>query len=168
MSKSKGGGGTMMLAVAVGLVLASKHPLHLAAYSHPASHASGPSAAAIAYAEAQIGKSYVWGGTGPGGFDCSGLTMRAEQAAGISIPRTSQQQWAGLRHVGAPVRGDLVFFAGGDGTWSAPGHVGLVLGPHVMVEAYAPGVPIRYAHFGDSQSAPGDGNPVGFADPAAS
>ena len=159
--------GTMVAVVAAGVVLVSisrHHVVHSAGTGHE-SHAA---AEAIAYAEAQIGKPYVWGGTGPDGFDCSGLTMEAWRHAGVSIERTSQQQSASLPHVSTPERGDLVFFAGGDGTGTAPGHVGLVLGPHEMVEAYAPGVPIRYAHFGDSQSAPGDGNPVGFADPAAS
>ena len=51
-------------------------------------------AVAIAYAEAQIGKPYLWGGTGPDAFDCSGLVMMAYRQAGVIIPRTSQAQWA--------------------------------------------------------------------------
>ena len=45
---------------------------------------------AIAYAEAQIGKPYLWGGTGPDAFDCSGLVMMAYRQAGVDIPRTSR------------------------------------------------------------------------------
>src|SRR6266566_663082 len=76
--------------------------------------ASGSASAAIAFAEQQLGKPYQWGGTGPDAFDCSGLMMQAYRAAGIDIPRTSQQQWAwGPRVQPAQVQpGDLVFFAG--------------------------------------------------------
>jgi peptidoglycan DL-endopeptidase CwlO len=126
-------------------------------------------ATAIAYAEAQIGKPYVWGGTGPDGYDCSGLVMMAYRAAGIDIPRTSQQQWAWGPKIqpGAEEPGDLVFFAGSDGTPTDPGHVGLVIGKNRMVEAYATGFPIRISSFGTSNSAPGDGTVVGFTRPWA-
>jgi len=124
-------------------------------------------AAAVAFAEAQLGKPYQWGATGPDAYDCSGLVMMAYRAAGVFVPRTSQQQWLWGPQVpaGQVEPGDLVFFAGGDGTPSAPGHVGLVIGHDVMIEAYATGFPIRISAFGDSAAAPGDGNPVGFTRP---
>src|SRR5215469_1794627 len=50
-------------------------------------------ATAIGYAEQQLGKPYLWGGTGPDAFDCSGLVMMAYRAAGINLQRTSQDQW---------------------------------------------------------------------------
>ncbi|MGO8961488.1 MAG: C40 family peptidase [Streptosporangiaceae bacterium] len=119
-------------------------------------------ATAIAYAEQQLGKPYQWGGTGPDSFDCSGLVMMAYRAAGIDLPRTSEQQWAhGPRISRSQVRpGDLVFFAGSDGTIKSPGHVGLVIGGGLMIEAYATGYPIRIAPYGDRQ-------PVGFTRPWA-
>jgi cell wall-associated NlpC family hydrolase len=115
---------------------------------------------AIAYAEAQIGKPYLWGGTGPDAFDCSGLVMMAYRAAGVDIPRTSQQQWAwGPRISPSQVQpGDLVFFVGADGTQLAPGHVGIVIGRGLMVEAYATGFPIRIAPYTGR-------DPVGFTRP---
>jgi peptidoglycan DL-endopeptidase CwlO len=117
---------------------------------------------AISYAEEQLGKPYQWGATGPDAFDCSGLVMMAYRAAGVDIPRTSQEQWA----AGPPISpsqvqpGDLVFFAGADGTPTAPGHVGLVIGNGLMIEAYATGFPIRIAPYGDR-------DPVGFTRPWA-
>jgi cell wall-associated NlpC family hydrolase len=104
---------------------------------------------AIAYARGQLGKPYQWGATGPDAFDCSGLMMMAYRSAGASIPRTSQQQWAwGPRvPVGREQPGDLVFFAGSDGTRASPGHVGLVIGHGLMIEAFATGFPIRIAPY---------------------
>ena len=122
---------------------------------------------AVQYAEAQLGKPYLFGGTGPAAFDCSGLVMMAYRAAGVDIARTSQDQWTSLPHVPANQvqDGDLVFFAGSDGTPTAPGHVGLVVGKNLMIEAYATGFPVRVSAFGTAQSAPGDGAVVGFAQP---
>ncbi len=126
-------------------------------------------AAVIAFARQQIGKPYQWGGTGPDSFDCSGLMMMAYRSAGIDIPRTSQLQWLWGPRVpaGHEEPGDLVFFAGSDGTTTSPGHVGLVIGHDLMIEAYATGFPIRISPFGTSKAAPGDTNPVGFSRPWA-
>ena len=106
-------------------------------------------ATAISFAEQQLGKPYQWGGTGPDAFDCSGLVMMAYRAAGIDIERTSQAQWASEQRVPASQvqPGDLVFFAGSDGTTTNPGHVGLVIGNGKMIEAYATGFPIRVASY---------------------
>lgn len=147
------------------IVHAITHPAPAATLAAPSPQAGK----AIAYARAQLGCPYVWGGTGPcsAGFDCSGLVMQAYASAGVTIPRTSEVQWADLHHVTAPHRGDLVFFAGSDGTATSPGHVGLVLNPaaHTMIEAYSTGYPVRVSTFGLPTSAQGDTNPVGFARP---
>ena len=98
----------------------------------------GAAGKVLAYAAAQLGKPYLWGATGPDAFDCSGLAMMAYRAAGIAIPRTSQQQWAYGRQIPASQArpGDLVFFAGTDGTMSSPGHVGIVVsGNHFMIDS---------------------------------
>ena len=109
-------------------------------------------AAAIGYAREQLGKPYLWGGTGPDAFDCSGLTMMAYRAAGITIPRTSQQQWANGPQIPASQArpGDLVFFAGSDGTMTAPGHVGIVTGPGTMIDAPFTGEVVREESFSGS------------------
>jgi cell wall-associated NlpC family hydrolase len=116
----------------------------------------------IAYAQAQLSKPYLWGGTGPDAFDCSGLMMMAYRAAGVSIPRTSQDQfaWGPRISAGQAQPGDLVFFVGSDGTVAAPGHVGLVIGKGMMIEAYATGFPVRIARYTDRA-------PVGFTRPWA-
>ncbi len=128
-------------AVVAGLLLAASHPHVLTGAA--ASTAPSPAAAtAIAYARAQLGKPYVYGATGPDAFDCSGLVMAAWQAAGVSIPRTSEQQWADLPHVSSPQPGDLVFYTGSS-IDPPPGHVTMYIGGGQMIEAYGAGVPIR-------------------------
>jgi cell wall-associated NlpC family hydrolase len=116
----------------------------------------------IAFAQAQLSKPYLWGGTGPDAFDCSGLMMMAYRAGGINIPRTSQDQFAWGPRISASQAepGDLVFFVGSDGTVAAPGHVGLVIGKGMMIEAYATGFPIRIARYTNR-------DPVGFTRPWA-
>lgn len=91
----------------------------------------GQAAMAVRYALAQLGKPYVWGGVGPSGYDCSGLTMQSWAAAGVAIPRTANEQSS----FGLPITstselhpGDLVFIAGADGSAAHPGHVGMYIG----------------------------------------
>ncbi|WP_405613438.1 NlpC/P60 family protein [Streptomyces sp. NBC_01511] len=111
--------------------------------SRPAS-ATAPNsraAAAIAYARGALGKPYVWGATGPDGFDCSGLTQAAWRAAGVSLPRTTYTQINVGQRVSrsqlAP--GDLVFF------YSGISHVGLYAGGGQMIHAPRPGAAVRLA-----------------------
>ncbi|MGW7102930.1 NlpC/P60 family protein [Streptomyces sp. NPDC054838] len=98
-------------------------------------------ARAVAFAYGALGKPYVWGATGPGAFDCSGLTQAAWGAAGISLPRTTYTQINAGQRVSrdrlAP--GDLVFF------YSGVTHVGLYIGDGKMIHAPHPGAPVRIA-----------------------
>jgi cell wall-associated NlpC family hydrolase len=90
---------------------------------------------AIAYALLQVGKPYVHGGTGPNNFDCSGLTQRAWAAAGISIPRTSGQQFSATIHIDMTdaLPGDLIFYG-----QSGAQHVAMYIGFGLIVEAANP------------------------------
>jgi len=154
-----------VIAAGAGLMLVAAAHSH-AGTAAPAAHAAAaPSHAAsvaVAFARAQIGKPYQWGATGQGAFDCSGLVQAAWSAAGVSIARTSQNQWATERHIPASqaAAGDLVFYPGADGTWTAPGHVAMVSGPGQMIEAYATGYPIRETLIRSGA--------VGFTDPEPS
>lgn len=100
---------------------------------------------AVHAAEGEIGVPYVWGGTTPKGFDCSGLVQWAYKQAGVNIPRTSEAQWAALKNRAIPnnkaEEGDLVFMAGsGDGgTPNNPGHVGMMVSGNKLIQAPYPG-----------------------------
>lgn len=98
-------------------------------------------ARAVAFAYGAIGKPYVWGATGPGSYDCSGLTQAAWRAAGVSLPRTTYTQINAGQRISrdqlAP--GDLVFF------YSGVTHVGMYVGNGQMVHAPRPGSTVRVA-----------------------
>ncbi|HEY1466334.1 MAG TPA: C40 family peptidase, partial [Acidimicrobiales bacterium] len=128
---------------------------YAAAYGAPEPTSTSQAAAtAISYALHQIGTPYLWGGETPGvGFDCSGLTQAAYKAAGMAIPRTSEEQWLALPHV--PLDGlqpgDLVFFNPGEDFPGLPGHVGIYLGDNEMVDAPYTGVDVRVDSLGGTE-----------------
>ena len=97
------------------------------------------------------------------------MILLAYRQAGVDIPRTSEEQWAWGPRIqpGHEEPGDLVFFAGSDGTQTNPGHVGLVIGKGKMVEAYATGTRLRISSFGASNSPPCVQSVVGFTRPWA-
>ena len=93
---------------------------------------------AVTFALAQLGKPYVFAATGPGAYDCSGLTMAAWAMAGVQLPHYASTQAL----LGTPVvspafllPGDLVFIPGADGSMQAPGHVGMYVGEGLIIEA---------------------------------
>jgi cell wall-associated NlpC family hydrolase len=110
--------------------------------SDPAS--SERAAVALAAAISRIGSPYVYGATGPGTFDCSGLMYWSYRQAGISLPRTSQEQaFAGRRISLDEARpGDLVIF------YKDMHHVGMYAGGGVVVHAPYPGQRVRYESVG--------------------
>jgi cell wall-associated NlpC family hydrolase len=104
-------------------------------YSGPTSTQAGK---AVAFAYAQLGKPYLWGGTGPGAYDCSGLVQAAWAAAGVTIPRDTYQQWAALPHIATSTiqPGDLLFYDG-------IGHVAIYVGGGYIIDAPQTGMVIQ-------------------------
>ena len=100
----------------------------------PEVDASGRAKTAINFALAQLGDPYVYGGTGPNSWDCSGLIMKAWAAAGVSLPRVVGPQMAATTRVpmNALQPGDLVAY--GDMS-----HIGMYIGGGRVVHAPRPG-----------------------------
>lgn len=105
---------------------------------------SGRAGIALRYAMNQIGDNYVFGAAGPTRWDCSGLTMRAFQSAGVSLPHSSRAQFNRGKSVArsALKPGDLIFFG------RPISHVGIYLGGNKMVHAPRPGARVQVATFG--------------------
>ncbi|MEU8262389.1 NlpC/P60 family protein [Micromonospora sp. NPDC048999] len=95
---------------------------------------SGSAGVAVRYAYGAIGKPYVYGAEGPGGYDCSGLTLAAWRAAGKSLPHNAAMQWNATTRIsrGSLQPGDLVFYSG-------LGHVALYVGSGQIIDAPSPG-----------------------------
>jgi cell wall-associated NlpC family hydrolase len=95
---------------------------------------------AVAFAYAQLGCPYVYGGTGPcqRGYDCSGLAQAAWAAAGVQIPRDSYSQWAALPHVplSSIEPGDLLIYNG-------EGHVAIYVGDGYIIDAPQTGMNVQ-------------------------
>jgi hypothetical protein len=114
----------------------------------------GAATAAVRFAYAQLGKPYRWGGSGPGGYDCSGLTSSAWRSAGVTLPHNARAQWGSVRRIGrAQLQpGDLVFY------YADIHHVGLYVGGGRIIHAPQEGERIRFDRF-DYQPIHGYGRP---------
>ena len=116
-----------------------------AAPSHPDSSTTG---SAIAYAMAQLGDPYAWGGTGPNSWDCSGLVQQAFRHAGVALPRVAADQYRAVTAVSRSQlrRGDLVFWST-DGSVAGIHHVAIYLGNNQYLEAPHSGATVRISSF---------------------
>ncbi len=106
---------------------------------------SGRAGTALRYAVKQIGDNYVWGAAGPIRWDCSGLTMRAFEQAGVRLPHSSRAQYNYGRSIARSnlLPGDLVFFG------TPISHVGIYIGKGKMVHAPRPGARVQIVEFGN-------------------
>ncbi|GAA4677500.1 C40 family peptidase [Phytohabitans rumicis] len=106
----------------------------------PYSYDGSAGTKAAKFACAQIGSDYVFGAEGPDAYDCSGLTMKSWQAAGVSLPHNAARQKGTVDPVSSRSNlkvGDLVFY------YSDVHHVGIYVGGGYIVDASKPGVPVR-------------------------
>jgi peptidoglycan DL-endopeptidase CwlO len=115
---------------------------------------SARAAAAISFAEAQLGKPYQYAASGPNTYDCSGLTMASWAAAGVSMPHFSGAQYAMFPHVPLDELqpGDLIFWGSGGSE-----HVAMYIGGGLQIAATHTGDYVRIQPVGS--------NPVGAARP---
>ncbi len=135
---SQQSGSTGALAGSQVAAVAPSSPLQPAPITSSPGPVSPDAARVVSLASSLEGTPYVWGGSTPAGFDCSGLVQYVYGQLGINVPRTSEEQAT----VGTPVSslaaaqpGDLLFFAGSDGTASSPGHVAIYIGNGQMIAA---------------------------------
>ena len=105
---------------------------------------------AIAYARAQLGEPYAFGGAGPGSWDCSGLTKMSYASAGVYIgTHSASNQYSTMAaqgrlvSVNAMTAGDLLFYSNGGSTGGSKYHVTIYIGGGQMIEAPRPGVNVR-------------------------
>jgi cell wall-associated NlpC family hydrolase len=124
-------------------VQAQRPPATVAAPSTPNTpppYVAGKAGIAVNFAYAQLGKPYVWAAAGPSSYDCSGLTLAAWRAAGVSLPHNAAMQYNALPHIsrGSLQPGDLVFYSG-------LGHEGIYVGNGQIIHAPTFGDHVRLA-----------------------
>lgn len=132
---SRAGTASALTVAAVGGTLLA--PSAAAAAPHEMSHG----ALALRIAATKKGVPYKWGGTGPSGFDCSGLVQYSYRRAGKKLPRTAAAQYHRTRKIARAERkrGDLVFFHSGRNVY----HVGIYAGRGKVLHAPRTGAVVR-------------------------
>jgi len=108
--------------------------------SASAPYVAGRAGKVVQFAYGALGKPYVWGAAGPGGYDCSGLTLAAWATVGVSLPHNAEMQWNMLPKIGrGSLRpGDLVFYSG-------LGHVAIFVGHGQVIHAPTFGEVVKLA-----------------------
>lgn len=116
---------------------------------------------AVGYAESQVGKPYVWGGSGPDAYDCSGLTSWAWRQAGVAINRTAADQYKQVLKIAYDTLrpGDLVFWSDDPNDPNAVYHVAMWVGNGQIMEAPRAGVPLRITAMRWANTMPYAGRP---------
>jgi cell wall-associated NlpC family hydrolase len=130
------------LAISATMTLAAGPAQAAAARPAQSATAMSPELRAFDWARSQAGKPYIYGDTGPGGYDCSGLVMQAYRHAGIKLPRTTYEMLASplLVRVSQPEKGDLAFYGSG--------HVELYAHGDFTFGAHSSGQPVGWMEFG--------------------
>jgi cell wall-associated NlpC family hydrolase len=128
------------LAAAQAHASAQTHPTHPTLA--PTGPVSGSVQRVVSFAEAQVGKSYSYGASGPDSYDCSGLTMASWAQAGVHLPHSAAEQYNYGTHVSYSQLqpGDLIFL------YHPIGHVELYVGHDLAVSAADPAQGVVYVH----------------------
>jgi cell wall-associated NlpC family hydrolase len=115
----------------------------------------------VAWAKQQLGLPYQWGGDGPGSYDCSGLTMKAWQQAGVQLPHSSRIQYRQVDKISyTQLRpGDLLFYATDPSNQDTIHHVTMYIGGGQMIEAPYTGANVRISSLRRTGSMPYAGRP---------
>ena len=123
---------------------------------------------AIAYAKAQLGEPYAFGGAGPSSWDCSGLTMKSYASAGVYIGgHGASSQYSTMKSNGRLVStshlaaGDLLFYSNGGSPTATKYHVAMYIGGGQMIEAPRPGYNVRIVSVRYGDLVPYAGRPTG-------
>lgn len=106
----------------------------------------------VTEAQKYLGVPYVWGGSSPNGFDCSGLVQYVYAQCGKNIPRVAADQYHQSNKVSRDQLqpGDLVFFTGSNGSSSNPGHVGIYIGNNEFIHSPSSGKTITITSLDNS------------------
>ncbi|MDQ6837103.1 MAG: NlpC/P60 family protein [Actinomycetota bacterium] len=126
--------------------------------------ASAKATAVLSYAEAQLGKPYLWAGAGPASFDCSGLTMMAFHQVGMELAHNAYAQYEATKQFAvsnnALQAGDLVFFGP---TEAGIHHVGIYVGNNRFIDAPETGSVVRFDTLGPGWDYFGATNPLALS-----